>query len=107
MDIYTTKPKKEIDKRFFKILGKPVEIHPHATNHLGSGQRKVFKEQELLDMVEKETPRKVYLQENGRYAAFYRRSDGYRKLILSLEKTKTVIVTFMDTPELPKYKVSK
>ncbi|MDO8642177.1 MAG: hypothetical protein Q7R76_01120 [Candidatus Woesearchaeota archaeon] len=54
-------------------------------------------------MVVRENPRKVYIQENGRYAAYYRRNDGYRKLILEKEKNKIVIVSFMDTVEIPHF----
>lgn len=50
-------------------------------------------------------PRKIYLQENGRYAAYYRKSDGYRKLIIELRDDKTIVVTFVDTNEIPKYKL--
>ena len=106
MDGYTTKPIQEVDKKLFTSeIRLPVIIHQHALDHLSNKQRKIFKEQELLEMVEKERPRKAYLQQNGRYAVFYRRVDGYRKIILDIEETKTIIVSFMDTPEIPKYKI--
>ena len=104
MDIYTTQPIEEINKLRYKeiIKNKDIEISPHALDHLSAKQRKVFKEQELFDMLEKEAPRKIYLQKNGRYATYYRKPDGFRKLILDLEDNKIIIVTFMDTPEIPK-----
>jgi len=102
--MHSSKPVRVVDKKTFKSYQtRQIEVHPHALNHLGKGQRKVFKEKELLEMLE-ERPRKVFEQENKRYAAFYRRTDGYRKLILSVESTKTVIVTFMDVQEIPRYK---
>ncbi len=56
-------------------------------------------------MVERENPRKVYLQENARYAAYYRKSDGYRKLIIEIRDDKTIVVTFIDMNEIPNYKL--
>ena len=103
MDIFTTKPVEEISKREFKsiIRGKEIIISPHAFNHLSERQRKVFKVEELMSMLKREIPRKIYLQLNGRYAAYYRKSDGYRKLILEITD-KVAIVTFIDTLELPR-----
>jgi hypothetical protein len=106
MDIFTTRPVEEVDKKLFSSLFHlPLLVHAHALDYLSKGQRKVFKEKELLEMVERETPRKVFLQKNGCYAVFYRRPDGYRKLIIDIESTRTIIVSFMDTPEIPRYRV--
>jgi hypothetical protein len=107
MGIYSTRPIKEIDREEFKSLikGKKVIISPHAIWHLSNQQRKVFNVEELVSMIEKENPRKVHLQENGRYAAYYRKSDGYRKLIFEIKKDKTIVVTFVDMTEIPKYKL--
>ena len=104
MDIYTTKPVKELSREEFSELlkGKNVKASPHAFFHLSIKQRKVFNEDELINMVNKENSRKTYLQENGRYVAYYRRKDGYRKVIVELEGEKATIVSFMDTPELPR-----
>ena len=107
MGIYTIKPVKEVDAKEFQSLirGKKVEVSPHALWHLSNQQRKVFNVEELTRMVEKETPRKVYLQENERYAAYYRKSDGYRKLIIEVRDDKTIVVTFVDLGEIPRYKL--
>lgn len=104
MDIYTTRPIEEIDFVSFKdkISNKKICISPHAMDHLSEKQRKVFKEEELILMIERETPRKIYLQHNGRYALYYRKSDGYRKLILEIEMNKVTVVTFADPLEIPK-----
>src|SRR3989344_7079526 len=107
MGIYTTKPIKEISAKEFQYLikGKKVVVSPHALQHLSNKQRKVFNIEELVSMVERENPRKVYLQENERYAAYYRKSDGYRKLIIEIRDDKTIVVTFVDMSEIPKYKL--
>lgn len=103
-DYYSTRPIEEINRLAFKntIKDKTIVISPHALDHLSEGQRKVFKEDELRQMVEKENPRKIFLQENKRYAPYYRKEDGYRKLILEI-KDKIIIVSFMDVLEIPKY----
>lgn len=107
MGIYSTKPVKEIGKEEFKhlIKGKKVVVSPHAIWHLSNRQRKVFNVEEFIGIVERENPRKVYLQENERYAAYYRKSDGYRKLIIEIRDDKTIVVTFVDMSEIPKYKL--
>ena len=107
MGIYSTKPVKEIGGEDFKhlIKGKRVVVSPHAIWHLSNRQRKVFNVEELIEMVEKETPRKVYLQENERYAAYFRKSVGYRKLIMEIRDDKTIVVTFVDLNEITKYKL--
>tara|TARA_Y100000310_G_scaffold343467_1_gene451228 strand:- start:4792 stop:5115 length:324 start_codon:yes stop_codon:yes gene_type:complete len=107
MSIFTTKPIKEIIIKEFKTLiaNKPISISRHALDHLSESQRKVFKEEDLCNMLKGETPRKVYLQKNGRYAAYFRKKDGFRKLIIEQEKECNVIVTFADPPELPKIRL--
>jgi hypothetical protein len=56
-------------------------------------------------MIQKENPRRIHLQQNDRYAAYYRRTDGYRKLIIGKEEKRVVIVSFMDTDEIPKIRI--
>ena len=104
MDLYTTKPIEEIDNLTYQqmVSNATIAISPHAFDHLSERQRKIFKEEELVIMLEKETPRKIYLQANGRYAAYYRKSDGYRKLILEIKKNEIIIVTFVDVMEIPR-----
>ena len=104
MDVYSTKPAEEVDIKIFKevLINKEVFISPHALDHLSRGQRKVFKEQELIDILRRETPRKVYLQKNERYATYYRKSDGFRKLILDIKDKSITIITFIDVLEIPK-----
>tara|TARA_Y100000310_G_scaffold311401_1_gene357632 strand:+ start:680 stop:1006 length:327 start_codon:yes stop_codon:yes gene_type:complete len=106
MDINTTRPIKEIDKIEFKniLANKEKHVSFHAFDHLSERQRKVFKEEELISMLLRETPRKIYLQHNGRYAVYYRKSDGYRKLILEISDKKITIVTFINVLEIPRYK---
>ena len=103
MGAYTTRPVKEINGMELKELlrDKQLVLSAHALDHLSAMQRKLFKESELLNTVQKESPRKAYLQENGRYALYYRKSEGYLKIILEIEKN-AVIVSFMNTSEIPR-----
>lgn len=88
MSIYTTRPVKDINKLEFKELlqNKKITISPHAADHLSTGQRKLFKEEDLITTLRRETPRKIFLQANGRYAAHYRKRKEYLKIILSVLK---------------------
>ena len=107
LDIFSTRPIEEVGKLQFKniIKDKSIQVSPHAMDHLSEAQRKVFKEEQLIQMLEKENPRKIYLQQNGRYAPYYRRSGGYRKLIIEVEDRKIIIVSFMDPLEIPRIKL--
>ena|SRR3989344_6373220 len=104
MVIYTTRPVKELETLEFKELihDKVIIISPHAFDHLSRNQRKIFKEEDLIYMIQKENPRKIYIQENKRYAAYYRKSDGYRKIVTEVQDKSVVIVTFTDPKEIPK-----
>jgi mRNA-degrading endonuclease RelE of RelBE toxin-antitoxin system len=107
MDVFTTRPIEKISKSRFECIksGKEIVVSPHALDHLSERQRKVFKDSDLINMVERESARVVYLQQNGRYSAHFRRSDGYRRLVLEVEDEKITIVTFTDPPELPKLRL--
>ena len=104
MGIHTIRPIRELDELELKELlrNKNIIISTHAFDHLGTGQRKLFKETELLNTIQKESPRRIFLQENRRYALYYRKREGYLKLILEIEKNKAVIVSFMNTLETPR-----
>lgn len=104
MRAHATEIIKEISIDEFNVLieGRRIILSSHALDHLSTGQRKVFKGSDLVDMLGKEPPRKVYLQKNGRYAACYRRPDGYRKLIVVVNGD-AIIVSFMDIDEVPRF----
>ncbi len=101
---FTTKPIKELSKEDFKELtkNKEVGISVHALDHLNEPQRKVFKEVILTNTLTKEKPRKIYLQENKRYALYYRKKEGYLKLIIEIDDKRLTIVSFMIVTELPR-----
>ena len=104
----TTKIIKEIDlNEFNQIISQHKEdifLNPHALEHLSDAQRKVFKEQELINSLLKENPRGVGLQRNGRHAVFYRRNFGFLKIILEIKEPKLEIITFINTEAMPNLK---
>lgn len=104
----STKIVKEVNLEDFKeVLSKykgNIYVNPHAIDHLSDAQRKVFKEQGLIDTVLKENPRGVGLQRNGRYAAFYRRNWGFLRIILEIKDPKLEIITFINTETMPNLK---
>jgi len=107
MDMFTTKPIEELDSASFKklIKGKKILLSLHALDYLSNKQRKLFKEEELIKSVKTDNPRKIYLQANGRYASYYRRKEGFRKIIIDVETKKIIIVTFMSIVKLPKVNI--
>ena len=104
----TTKIIEEVSVHQFKsIISKyksNIYANLHAFDHLSDAQRKVFKEQELIDTLLKENPRGVGLQRNGRYAAFYRRNWGFLRIILEIKEPKLEIITFINTETMPNLK---
>ena len=98
---------RELDAAEFKeIVGsKNVILSQHTLNHLSAAQRKVFKQDELIHLIKKGNPRKAYLQQNGNYAAYFRTSDGYRKVIIKIKNGEIAIITFMDVSEIPKIRL--
>lgn len=76
----------------------------HAISHMSNAQRKIFKESDLLHPLLRENPAGVGLQQNGRYAAFYRRKSGYIRIIIQPYENKLEIVTFVNTDNMPNLK---
>lgn len=104
----TTKIIKEVTLEEFKdIISKykdNIILNPHALDHLSDAQRKLFKEQSLIDALLKENARGVGLQRNGRYAVFYRRNWGFLRIILEIKDPKLEITTFINTETMPNLK---
>ena len=101
----TTKIIEEVSiNRFKQIIfdyKTKIKVSLHAIDHLSDAQRKVFKEEELIDILTKETPKGVGLQRNGRYAAFFRKKSGYIRIIFELKEEHLEIITFINTDTMP------
>ena len=94
-------------RRFKQILSKyksKIKVGPHALDHLSDSQRKVFKEENLINTLLRETPRGIGLQRNGRYAAFFRKKFGYLRIIFELKSDRLEIITFINTDYMPNLK---
>ena len=94
---------KEIDYLLFKeqIENKNVIVNPHALFRLSEAQRKVYKEDELIETLSKEKPIFIGLQQNNRYAAFYSRKLGFLRIMFSIGK-EIEIITFTIQDNIPK-----
>ncbi len=104
----TTKIIKEVDLEEFKEIilkyKNNIDVNPHALDHLSEAQRKLFKEEELISTLLRENPRGVGLQQNGRYAAFFKRNWGFLRIILEIKEPKLEIITFINTETMPNLK---
>ena len=77
-------------------------VGAHALDHLSMAQRKIYTEDKLTSPVLRERPTGVGLQKNGRYAVFYKRDNGYLKLIIALTDIGSLeIVTFINPADKP------
>ncbi len=104
MNSNTTRRIKEINLLSFReiLFNKIITVSDHCLDHLSIGQRKLFKQEDVINTVNRETPRKIFLQANGRYSLYYRKRKYYLKLIIQIEQDKAVIVSFINIPELPR-----
>lgn len=104
----TTRIVKEISANEFKeLLTKykhNIKMNPHALDHLSNAQRKLMDENELTDAVLKEKPSGIGLQQNGRYALFFKRKYGFLRIILEEKTEKFEIITFINTETMPNLK---
>ena len=101
----TTKIIEEVSLSKFKQIisayKSKIKLSTHALDHLSDSQRKVFKEEELINPLLRETPRGIGLQKNGRYAVFFRKKEGYLRIIFEVTNDRLVIITFINTDTMP------
>jgi hypothetical protein len=55
-------------------------------------------------MIVDENPRGVGLQKNGRYAVFYKRKEGFTKLICEIKRDNFEIIMFINIDNMPNLK---
>ena len=94
-------------QRFKRIIFKyksRINVSSHALDHLSEAQRKVYKEEGLINTLLKETPRGVGLQRNGRYAVFFRTKHGFTRIICEIKHNRFEIVTYINTDSMPNLK---
>jgi len=65
-------------------------------------QRKVYKDEALINLLTEEKSAFIGIQKNQNYAIFYRRKQGYLRLMFKITKENIEIVTFYITENMPK-----
>ena len=83
------------------VSEREVVVGTHARDHLSIAQREVYREDQLVQTIKHETPVLVGVQQNKRYAAFYRRDERYLKLIIADKTRRLELVTFINSRVLP------
>ena len=71
-----------------------IECTPHTIFRLSQKQREIFTCEELTEILLKNVPFLVGIQENKNYAAFYQHKNKNLKMIIGIEPQKVKIVTF-------------
>lgn len=82
-----------------------IKVSPHAYFRLADTQRKVYKDDYLKNVLKDERPKLVGIQQNGRYTAFFKRKEGYLRVIFSVNHEEHIeIITFYITNNMPRIK---
>ena len=79
-----------------------IKVSPHAYFRLNEMQRKVYKDDDLIEMLTEEKPAFIGIQNNKNYAAFFSKKQGYLRLMLKVTNENIEIVTFYVTAQIPK-----
>ncbi len=91
----------------FKELIQKYEGHiivgSHALARIDEGQRNIYKEESLIDILKNETSSFIGIQENGWHSSFYKRKEGYLRIVFKINHPKNIeIITFYIVENLPK-----
>ena len=79
-----------------------IIVNSHAYFRLSEMQRNVYKDDSLINVLSEEAPALIGIQNNGNYAAFFTRKNGYLRIIFKMNLENIEIVTFYITNTLPK-----
>ena len=96
---------KEVDYCEYKELidkfkGK-IRVSSHAHFRLNEMQRKVYKEEALINLLTEEKPAFIGIQKNQNYATFFSKKQGYLRLMFKTTKDNIEVVTFYITENIP------
>ena len=81
-----------------------IKVNPHAYFRLNEMQRKVYKDETLVETLTEEKPAFIGIQKNQNYATFFSKKQGYLRLMFKVKKDYIEIITFYITDNIPKYK---
>ncbi|MBS3147395.1 hypothetical protein J4219_00760 [Candidatus Woesearchaeota archaeon] len=90
-----------IFKQIIEDYKSKLSVSAHALDHLSIAQRKILNEDSLKKIVLSEEPRGIGIQKNGRYAVYYRRTDGFLKIILEKKEQRLEVITFINADSMP------
>lgn len=80
---------------------RPIQLTAHSLSHLFQAKRDFFKANDLLELLNSQTPVLVGLQRNGCFACFYSLNGHFIRVILDLSGDFGIIVTFYIVDKLP------
>jgi hypothetical protein len=96
---------RKITKLEFKKLVKErkddIKVSGHAFDHINKAQREIFTEESLKEVLLRENPKLVGIQDNMRYASYYSKKYGFLKLILNIKEIEIEIITFIKVRTIP------
>lgn len=79
-----------------------IKVNSHAYFRLNQMQRKIYKEEVLIETLSKEKPLLIGIQKNQNHVTFYSRKNGYLRMIFKIKKDKIEIITFYLMARMPK-----
>jgi len=79
-----------------------IKVNSHARFRLNEMQRKVYKDEVLIEILSTERPAFVGVQNNRNYAAFFGKKQGYFRLVFKVTTENIEIITFYITNNIPK-----
>ncbi|MBI2146621.1 hypothetical protein HYU22_04735 [Candidatus Woesearchaeota archaeon] len=79
-----------------------IKVNPHAYFRLSEMQRKVYKDETLIEILTGEKPALIGIQKNQNQVIFFSKKQGYLRLMFKITKENIEIVTFYITDTIPK-----
>ncbi len=93
--------------KFNNYSSEKIDITPHAFFRLSQKQRKLYKEEDLLNTIHSVMPIEVSIQKDGRYAVIYPFENKLLKVLLEIYPNKIYIVTFYILNKKQEEKIGK
>ncbi len=94
-------------KKFNSYSTKSLEVTAHTFIRLSEKQRKLYKEEELINSIYSTKPIEVSIQKNGIYAVIYPFEGRLLKVLFDISSSKIYIVTFYILNKVQEEEVGK
>ncbi len=87
-----------------EIQEKQIYLTTHTFSRLEEGERKVFKEQVIKEIIKYQIPKLVGIQKNGLYATFFDYGKKVLRIMIDIQLDKMNIITFytVEPEEVPR-----